>query len=843
MRNLRFWSALVYAVSGALGQKEGHVQRLHPSEVMMFAGEFHHHDALKAEIQRTLSAEQAYAKRLKITTADARARGCRRVLVQASDSIQGHMKATIARAAEASCAGFVAMLALPDDGATGIREALLLKQVFNWAYYADGIAKLDFDGTAFAPTVFFARSPEQRDLCLRLGASLSSLSLFCATSGKGVKSSVYVQMAVHELGIPVLVTPPNVLFLRSPSLRLVHDGCSVQFPQIARATDSLIFFPGKHVGGGFFSSSHTPAADAAKAWASDRSTFFHSFSATKDTVFRSDVLERQRLKTPWTIRRPGVHASLLLPEYEYRDSSHAMRYESNGDEYDERGQIRAYRERFIHKIEQMVQAVAYVFQPPLQSVEYAVEAMKKAGMWQAEKLLATAGIDAKALEADPKRASLVETERRELMGLLAKLHAARARSVDLRVSGRAAVAAAAAAAAGTGAATVTPGVGGASGSTPADCRRVQARDQPPDAPAGSGGIGGRSVRKRLSAAEERVRAAFVAAAKSSCHGFIQFVIASKPSICYLDNYLYFANGLASMATSTSVQFGGYPPLVVVVGDKATMQACTKLRQHYSALQLSCVKHILYTDAFVPVEYGSPSYKRLVWTKPGLMKIAVDAGIPVLMTDIDIVQYKSAFHFLAHDGRTVQTYNEEEGLIKPNTGFVFLPGEHIGGGRWSTTAPMRAFAADWNKTMDAVWKDEFFEEWLGKGFGNPQNEQLGLYRMHFREVTVERPDLRPKSWGPMSKADPEHKQPKVFKKYDLAHPWAHHTMPGWAKGKSVEWRALPPYFAFSTSKLPPEELVATHFISVGSKIKAMQKAGVWQAQLFGDPKRWCSYDTG
>jgi hypothetical protein len=41
-----------------------------------------------------------------------------------------------------------------------------------------------------------------------------------------------------------------------------------------------------------------------------------------------------------------------------------------------------------------------------------------------------------------------------------------------------------------------------------------------------------------------------------------------------------------------------------------------------------------------------------------MKLAADAGIPVLMTDIDIVYYKSPSHLLVHDGRTVQTMNEE-----------------------------------------------------------------------------------------------------------------------------------------------------------------------------------------
>jgi hypothetical protein len=45
-----------------------------------------------------------------------------------------------------------------------------------------------------------------------------------------------------------------------------------------------------------------------------------------------------------------------------------------------------------------------------------------------------------------------------------------------------------------------------------------------------------------------------------------------------------------------------------------------------------------------------------------MKLAVDTGIPVLMSDIDLVQYKSATHFLAHDGRTVQSMNEEEVII-------------------------------------------------------------------------------------------------------------------------------------------------------------------------------------
>ena len=59
---------------------------------------------------------------------------------------------------------------------------------------------------------------------------------------------------------------------------------------------------------------------------------------------------------------------------------------------------------------------------------------------------------------------------------------------------------------------------------------------------------------------------------------------------------------------------------------------------------------------------------------------------------------------------------------------------------------------------------------------------------------------------------------------------------------VEWRPLPPQkVAFSNTGSPAEELVMMHFISVGSKIKAMKERGVWQAQLFADPKKWCSYD--
>jgi hypothetical protein len=63
-------------------------------------------------------------------------------------------------------------------------------------------------------------------------------------------------------------------------------------------------------------------------------------------------------------------------------------------------------------------------------------------------------------------------------------------------------------------------------------------------------------------------------------------------------------------------------------------------------------------------------------------------------------------------------------VKPNTGFVFFPGEHVGGGYWSTTKELRTFAALWNRSMDVVWKAEFFEEYEGRAFFNPQNEQVG-----------------------------------------------------------------------------------------------------------------------
>jgi hypothetical protein len=65
-------------------------------------------------------------------------------------------------------------------------------------------------------------------------------------------------------------------------------------------------------------------------------------------------------------------------------------------------------------------------------------------------------------------------------------------------------------------------------------------------------------------------------------------------------------------------------------------------------------------------------------------------------------------------------------------------------------------------MDVVWSGEFFEEYEGRAFGNPQNEQLALYREHFRSVTALKPELRPDSWGDIESADPEHKDPFVFK---------------------------------------------------------------------------------
>ena len=68
---------------------------------------------------------------------------------------------------------------------------------------------------------------------------------------------------------------------------------------------------------------------------------------------------------------------------------------------------------------------------------------------------------------------------------------------------------------------------------------------------------------------------------TSCDGYISFVIASKPSVCYLDNFVYYANGLAASNSS----WGGYPPMLIVVGDKVTLDACAKLQAHYTALKV------------------------------------------------------------------------------------------------------------------------------------------------------------------------------------------------------------------------------------------------------------------
>jgi hypothetical protein len=83
---------------------------------------------------------------------------------------------------------------------------------------------------------------------------------------------------------------------------------------------------------------------------------------------------------------------------------------------------------------------------------------------------------------------------------------------------------------------------------------------------------------------------------------------------------------------------------------------------------------------------------------------------------------------------------------------------------------------------------------------------------------------------------------LFKPLNLSRPWDHHSL---GDNTGVEWRALPPSFAFSTTKLPPEQIAIIHYISIrppSSKTQEMQKAGTWQAQLFADPKEWCSYDT-
>ena len=72
---------------------------------------------------------------------------------------------------------------------------------------------------------------------------------------------------------------------------------------------------------------------------------------------------------------------MLLPEFEYRPSRHAAKrgHSDYLDEFDNKGKVRPYRERNGHHIEQMIQAVAYLFTES--TAERAIESMQQTGMW------------------------------------------------------------------------------------------------------------------------------------------------------------------------------------------------------------------------------------------------------------------------------------------------------------------------------------------------------------------------------------------------------------------------------------------------------------------------------
>jgi hypothetical protein len=257
----------------------------------------------------------------------------------------------------------------------------------------------------------------------------------------------------------------------------------------------------------------------------------------------------------------------------------------------------------------MAQTVAYIFQNYGRKSEKArVAQMRKSGMWFPNRVLELAGVllagltikgiggdgaggvDAAGAAGDD--ALLLQA----LAPLLSQLRAARQQSAELRspehsigekvlFGDEADSGSGEGGSSGSSSIGVVLGLRGGGAGGVDGCRKIRI-----------GTFSTSSNSGTLSAGEEVIRAAMVAAARTSCEGYIAFVIASKPSVCYLDNYLYYANGLAG----SNSPWGGYPPLLVVVGDRVTMDACTRLVAHYTSLLLSCVKHLLYTDEFVPV---------------------------------------------------------------------------------------------------------------------------------------------------------------------------------------------------------------------------------------------------
>jgi hypothetical protein len=363
----------------------------------------------------------------------------------------------------------------------------------------------------------------------------------------------------------------------------------------------------------------------------------------------------------------------------------------------------------------------------------------------------------------------------------------------------------------------------------------------------------------LSTEDADVHRAFLGAAKKSCEGFVIFTIVNKAEVCYMDNWMKLAHEVAAR----ELPLGGWAPTIVFALDKVALDSCSELRTHHSSqssgkLNVRCVKHPHYKEDDVRVHYGSQKYKAIVWTKTSFVKVAVDMGIPVLLMDLDITVMKNPSLFRIDDGFTVQTTNEDGDLIKPNTGFVSIPGWHVGGGYWTTTAQMKQFAATWNASQDETWDAEAFECWEGPASGNPQNEQGALYRQHLIVSTDFRKDLRPESWGRPGKKQcvAESKIPRVFKAFNWSRPWDHGSplAPG-----GIEWRVFPIDTFDSSDMLRSAvalkgrapgraqsykfgQVVLMHYVNVDSKVEMMEAAGLWRPIIFTDRKKWCSYDA-
>jgi hypothetical protein len=210
---------------------------------------------LDNNLTRAISTHRATLNRLGTLPSATRAENCRRVAILASDALPPLQQA-MSDLAERSCTGYITLVPFISDlFNSNEAEPSTPTLVANWLYYANGIAESSRPED-FSPVLIVCGSKGDLRQCLsKFPSEFPFVDVECAFSAD--KPEVFANIAVG-MGIPVMVSEPTTIFVRSPAGSLIHDGRTFQSTGTAR--QCMFFLPGAHIGNGFWTTAGFPIA-------------------------------------------------------------------------------------------------------------------------------------------------------------------------------------------------------------------------------------------------------------------------------------------------------------------------------------------------------------------------------------------------------------------------------------------------------------------------------------------------------------------------------------------------------------------------------------------------------